>query len=128
MADNLKWINASSTTFDKAALVLGAMGSKTIGVGIIASAYSSTSGYVKFANGLLIQWGKTTKISTQGSFYIPLVAYTHIPIVICDYTYPGTTGYIVHKTNVQKTSFAIQYEYFYQTGGLASVEWFAIGY
>ena len=58
MADNLKWINASSTTFDKAALVLGAMGSKTIGVGIIASAYSSTSGYVKFANGLLIQWGR----------------------------------------------------------------------
>ena len=57
MADNLKWINASSTTFEDAALVLGAMGSKTIGVGIIASAHSSTSGYVKFANGLLIQWG-----------------------------------------------------------------------
>lgn len=63
MADNLKWINASSTTFDNAALVLGAMGSKTIGVGIIASAYSSTSGYVKFANGLLIQW----KYASSGS-------------------------------------------------------------
>ena len=64
MADNLKWINASSTTFDDAALVLGAMGSKTIGVGIIASAHSSTSGYVKFANGLLIQWGKLLVTST----------------------------------------------------------------
>lgn len=63
MIDNLKWINASSTTFDDAALVLGAMGSKTIGVGIIASAHSSTSGYVKFANGLIIQW----KYASSGS-------------------------------------------------------------
>lgn len=59
MADNLKYINASSTTFDKAALVLGAMGAKTIGVGIIASAFSATSGYVKFANGLIVQWINT---------------------------------------------------------------------
>lgn len=66
MADNLKWINASSTTFDKAALVLGAMGSKTIGVGIIASAYSSTSGYVKFANGLIVQWGTIETHNSQG--------------------------------------------------------------
>lgn len=66
MADGLKWINASSTTFDDAALVLGAMGSKTIGVGIIASAHSSTSGYVKFANGLIIQWKKnSTSIGTD---------------------------------------------------------------
>ena len=75
MADNLKWINASSTTFEKAALVLGAMGSKTIGIGIIASAYSSNSGYVKFANGLIVQWGycsdnneKTRTVSLPISF------------------------------------------------------------
>lgn len=78
MADNLKYINASSTTFDKAALVLGAMGSKTIGIGIIASAYSSTSGYVKFANGLLIQWGS----STAKEFSI-LSGYTSINTFVC---------------------------------------------
>ncbi|MEE0886232.1 MAG: collagen-like protein [Treponema sp.] len=72
MADNLKWINASSTTFDKAALVLGAMGSKTIGVGIIASAYSSTSGYVKFANGLILQWKKTGSVSGVQDISLPL--------------------------------------------------------
>lgn len=66
MADNLHYINASDTTFDNAALVLGAMGSKTIGVGIIASAHSSTSGYVKFANGLLIQWGGLIDNETKG--------------------------------------------------------------
>ena len=65
MADNLHYINASDTTFDNAALILGAMGSKTIGIGIIASAHSSTSGYVKFANGLLIQWGRETFTSVR---------------------------------------------------------------
>ena len=65
MANGLKYINASSTTFDNAALILGAMGSKTIGVGIIASAYSSSSGYVKFANGLIIQWKKYTHKTTS---------------------------------------------------------------
>ena len=81
MADNLKWINASSTTFDKAALVLGAMGSKTIGVGIIASAFSSTSGYVKFANGLIIQWGYVVKdTSRDGTETITFpISYTKIP-------------------------------------------------
>ena len=65
MANGLKYINASSTTFDNAALILGAMGSKTIGVGIIASSYSSSSGYVKFANGLIIQWGQSTSTSSN---------------------------------------------------------------
>ena len=72
MADNLKYINASSTTFEDAALVLGAMGSKTIGVGIIASAHSSTSGYVKFANGLLIQWKKHTGNTGNGEHQFPI--------------------------------------------------------
>lgn len=65
MANGLKYVNASSTTFDSAALILGAMGSKTIGVGIIASSYSTSSGYVKFANGLIIQWGQSTSTSSN---------------------------------------------------------------
>ena len=65
MANGLKYVNASSTTFDNAALILGAMGSKTIGVGIIASSYSTSSGYVKFANGLIIQWGQSTSTSSN---------------------------------------------------------------
>lgn len=64
-ADGLKYINARSTTFDSAALILGAMGSKTIGIGIIASANSTNSGYIKFANGLIIQWGKLKINSTD---------------------------------------------------------------
>ena len=71
MADGLKYINASSTTFDSAALILGAMGSKTIGVGIIASSYSTSSGYVKFANGLIIQWIKEFN-STADQTWVPL--------------------------------------------------------
>ena len=71
-ADNLKYINASATTFDDAALILGAMGSKTIGVGIIASAHSSTSGYVKFANGLIIQYGTTNITNSLVTQKLPI--------------------------------------------------------
>lgn len=90
MADNLHYINASDTTFDDAALVLGAMGSKTIGIGIIASAHSSTSGYVKFANGLLIQWGKfqvTSIYAKEDKFLIEfksLPTFTLVPVRYAD--------------------------------------------
>lgn len=80
MADNLKYINASSTTFDDAALVLGAMGSKTIGVGIIASAHSSTSGYVKFANGLLIQWGRVP--APRGDTKVKILSYSNSNYIV----------------------------------------------
>lgn len=78
-ADGLKYINARSTTFDSAALILGAMGSKTIGIGIIASGFSNDSGYVKFANGLIIQWGKFQISSTDAKAGYFLIEYTSLP-------------------------------------------------
>lgn len=84
MANGLKYVNASSTTFDDAALILGAMGSKTIGVGIIASSYSSSSGYVKFANGLIIQWIKEFN-STADQTWVPLpISFTTLNYCIVD--------------------------------------------
>lgn len=42
-------------------------------VNILQSAYSSSSGYVKFANGLIIQWGLVTPTSeSRIKFYFPL--------------------------------------------------------
>lgn len=93
MADNLHYINASDTTFDNAALILGAMGSKTIGVGIIASAHSSNSGYVKFANGLLIQWKRVTYSSARmKSFTEQLpVNYSNTNTAVCFVSAISTT-------------------------------------
>lgn len=128
MADNLHYINASDTTFDNAALVLGAMGSKTIGVGIIASAHSSTSGYVKFANGLLIQWGKIS--ITDGK-----LNEKKLPI-----SFSSSSSYFLLATsNVDSDRWAIGVKYsksiiklaitsnggYHQNGSLS---WLAIGY
>lgn len=125
MADNLKWINASSTTFEDAALVLGAMGSKTIGLGIIASAYSSTSGYVKFANGVLIQWGINISVATPTTLIkFPLSSFSTQPFLIVTHHVNDIMslrmdmlGYYVNKTGF-KTN--------YLTGH--RIDYFAIGY
>ena len=52
----LKHINGDKTSITDAALRLGKSGIGTIGCGIVASSSSTSSGYVKFANGLIIQW------------------------------------------------------------------------
>lgn len=131
-ADNLKWINASSTTFDNAALVLGAMGSKTIGVGIIASAYSSTSGYVKFANGLLIQWGMSNYTSIVSSNNVVdvkfLLEYTDTPAIFVLNKYPAETSndWYGDLQSASKTSFRFNTRKVRAQG--TPINWFAIGY
>lgn len=130
MADNLKWINASSTTFDDAALVLGAMGSKTIGVGIIASAYSSTSGYVKFANGLLIQWGLLAAASSgKYSNKTFAIEYTDVPAIMV--TTRGSSDSDFGLSNLgqvigTKSGFKCDTNYSYDTK--VRLYWLAIGH
>lgn len=132
MADNLHYINASSTTFDDAALVLGAMGSKTIGVGIIASAYSSTSGYVKFANGLLIQWGMSNYTSIVSSNNVVdvkfLLEYTDTPAIFVLNKYPAenSNDWYGDLQSASKTSFRFNTRKVRAQG--TPINWFAIGY
>ena len=130
MADNLKYINASSTTFDNAALVLGAMGSKTIGVGIIASAHSSTSGYVKFANGLIIQWGTKTASSSRSTVTFNTNAvFTNTPMITATAFTDGNEPAL--QVTIQTSS---KNNFTYWTGmpsqydRAATINWIAIGY
>ena len=118
MADNLKYINASSTTFDNAALVLGAMGSKTIGVGIIASAHSSTSGYVKFANGLLIQWGRVPEPRVDTKVNILSYSDTNYIVVL-----GGQSSNAAYYHNQALGSFYVNIINFKNT-----ISWLTIGY
>ena len=61
----LKHINGDKTSITDAALRLGKSGIGTIGCGIVASSTSTSSGYVKFANGLIIQWGQSTSTKSN---------------------------------------------------------------
>lgn len=132
MADNLHYINASDTTFDNAALRLGAMGSKTIGVGIIASAHSDTSGYVKFANGLLIQWGMrdyTSIVSTNNVVDVNfLLEYTNTPAIFVLNKYPAenSNDWYGDLQSASKTSFRFNTRKVKAQN--TPINWFAIGY
>lgn len=132
MADNLKYINASATTFDDAALILGAMGSKTIGVGIIASAHSSTSGYVKFANGLLIQWGMSNYTSIVSNNNVVdvefLLEYTNTPAIFVLNKYPAenSNDWYGDLQSASKTSFRFNTRKV--KARRTPINWLAIGY
>ena len=132
MADNLHYINASDTTFDNAALRLGAMGSKTIGVGIIASAHSSTSGYVKFANGLLIQWGMsdyTSIVSNNNVVDVKfLLEYINTPaiFVLNKYSAENSNDWYGDLQSASKTSFRFNTRKVNARNTL--INWFAIGH
>lgn len=132
MADNLKYINASSTTFDDAALVLGAMGSKTIGVGIIASAHSDTSGYVKFADGFLIQWGMknyTSRVSNNNVVDVDfLLEYTNTPaiFVLNKYTAESSNNWYGDLQSASKATFRFNTRKV--NAQSTPINWLAIGY
>lgn len=130
MADNLRYINASDTTFDNAALVLGAMGSKTIGVGIIASAHSSTSGYVKFANGLLIQWGLLSAASSGNySNKTFAIEYTDVPaIMVTTRGYSDSDFGLSRLGQVIGTKSGFKCDSNYSTTSKVRLYWMSIGY
>lgn len=130
-ADGLKYINANSDTFDSAALILGAMGSKTIGVGIIASAHSSTSGYVKFANGLLIQWGKLYVESTDpipGTFPIEFKSLPTFILVPTRYGDDGAPQGDIRTRKLTNTQFKCEITNSTTYTISANAHWIAIGY
>lgn len=54
----------------------------TEGGGIIAQSLG-TNGYVKFANGLILQWGYGDGLTTESTVYFP-VAFTAKPFAIID--------------------------------------------
>lgn len=130
MADNLRYINASDTTFDDAALVLGAMGSKTIGVGIIASAHSSTSGYVKFANGLLIQWGLLSAVASGNYSRVSFaIEYTNVPAIMVTTRGSSDSDYgLSNLGQVIGTKTGFKCDSNYGTTTKARLYWMSIGY
>ena len=63
--EGLQYINGKEKYMSAAALKLGAAGVETIGGGIVDASFGTSSGWVKFANGLLIQWKHMTSGSSS---------------------------------------------------------------
>lgn len=94
MISYLKYVNGAATTLEDACIKLGASGLKTIGCGIIDSSFGTSSGWVKFANGLIIQWKKnSTSIGTDANQTISLpIDFSNTEYIVIPNTENTNTG------------------------------------
>ena len=96
----------------------------SIGGGGIVAALLAQNGYVKFANGLILQWGTVTVYSNpqKYTFVIPFNEMCFycggIPWKVAAAAYCGV-AYTVSKTEFEM--------YYYYAGGTVDVCWIAIG-
>lgn len=122
----LKHINGDKTSITDAALRLGKSGIGTIGCGIVASSSSTNSGYVKFANGLIIQWGNKT-VSTKNGYTCPYnIDFTTSNIFVSVMDNTSTTDYseTMYVHTITKKSFYVNR----RNVSTSNWKWFAIGY
>lgn len=124
--------NSTGNTLTKATLTAGSGVSITNGTGsitvastvITASSNTATSGYVTFANGTIMQWGKATGISTRQSITFPIAFPTNVVSITAQAASTGTTGVESWSVNSYTTS---GFEFVINNAGQTAF-WFAVGY
>lgn len=95
------------------------------------SKFTSTGGYIKYSNGLLIQWGNYSTHNFNKDFYIN---YSEIPSVFCyinSSSEDTAVFYQARMTSVSKKSFNVTNFRFLGSNtadSSARSSWFAIGY
>ena len=95
------------------------------------SKFTSTGGYIKYSNGLLIQWGNYSTHNFNKDFYIN---YSEIPSVFCyinSSSEDTAVFYQARMTSVSKKSFNVTNFRFLGSNAAdssARSSWFAIGY
>ena len=91
---------------------------------VTKSKFTSTGGYIKYSNGLLIQWGHFTGNSTNVVFPIP---YNSMVVPVGDWVSPNAPG---NAGDHMKTFSLKGFEYVYggNTSERTSITWIAIGY
>lgn len=121
----LRYINGDKTTITDAALRLGKSGIGTIGCGIVASSSSTSSGYVKFANGLIIQWGNKT-VSTKNGYTCPYNIYFTTPNIFVSAMANdgGDNSETMYVHSITKSNFIVNRK----NVATSNWKWFAIGY
>jgi hypothetical protein len=94
-------------------------------VNILQSAYSSNSGYVKFANGLIIQWGNKT-VDTRGGYTCPYnIDFTTSNVFVSVMANDGVdVGETMSVLSITKSNFIVNRK----NVPTSNWKWFAIGY
>lgn len=101
-----------------------------VGAMLATSNFAASSGYHKFANGWLVQWGTYTGVDATITFP---QAYTSVPIVVASSAYAAGAGETVNANTsaITTTSFFIRPRYTSGGSTVAStstpINWIAIG-
>lgn len=100
---------------------------------VLACSLGSSSGYIKLANGLIIQWGtygiSSEDLSTRYTIGFDSHAYfSSSPIVVLQKRSSIASGYIIRLQSTSTDSFIVfQDAYYAATGGAFDLLWIAIG-
>ena len=125
-----RWGNDSNTTYGEATSSAAGLMSATDkqrldGNYVTASNFGSSSGYIKYSNGLIIQWGYVVKNTSQDrteTITFP-ISYTQIPALNATWIIGG--GYSRMTINSISKTQAVIRNTDYQTNGYT---WMSIGY
>lgn len=85
---------------------------------------SPTSGYQKFPNGFIIQWGVTASNSSWNNTNFPIAFTSNTSYSITASGNSGSEDQVVAVERVSRTTFRVRS----QTGGGMPVQWIAVGY
>ena len=93
----------------------------------------SKNGYLKFGNGIIIQWGLAGPYNSNqwgGKTITFPTSFTTAPSACLAYFTAANSGYYVHASSTTKTNFSTTINYWSDSGGGNAnyVRWMAIGY
>ena len=91
---------------------------------------TTTNGYQKLPNGLILQWGTGTAVAGGNSTVTFPIAFPTACLMVNGTPFYGTTGNQCNCTLISSsTTQAVFYVFCYSNGGLAvAPKWIAIGY
>lgn len=94
-----------------------------------AIAYKASNGYIKFSNGIIIQWGRSNKTSTGDTTVTFPIAFTMSSpqIVVSRLTQADTTS-VQQQLLVRSSPPSTQFKWYNNVSGGTSCMWVAIGY
>lgn len=103
------------------------------GIYVKASKFTTTSGCIKFSNGIIMQWGSLSAdtSSRNNDVSFPVFAFTQTPIVILGARRSGgrreSAGFVA-PYNISNTGFTASYGEYAASTYINGYQWVAIGY
>jgi len=129
--DAVDGFHASQTPAPFTIPVTGADG-KLVGDWYIVAQDFRNNGFVRFSNGLIIQWGSLVQTVNHASFYnitFPITFPNHcLAVTISEYGFPNYSDAVIQIVSKSSTGFKALVDGTTEYAQAAGIMWIAIGY